>query len=136
MASFFAELERMVSAEVDTVFGEKTKLCPKVRGRYFANVPDGERSARILTGIVDFNPVALIAQDTGKYDGMRPAVAGDKIHVSYDAALFANGLPEDGDEIELLETERNGERLRISRCDPDGLGRVVCVCARAGGEAA
>lgn len=132
MASYFAELERLVTDAVDDVFGERTKFTPKVQGRYLTVSKDESQPCLELIGVVDFNPVTALAQDKGKFDGMRPSVSADRIHVSYDEALFPDALPKEGDEIELLA--RSGERLRVSRCDPDGLGRLICVCARIGGD--
>jgi hypothetical protein len=127
MPSLFAELERLVSAAVDETYAEATRIEPKAKSQYFAGSADSERTPITLVGVCDFDPVTLVAQDTGKYDGMRPAVAGDKLHVSYDEALFPTWRPQAGDVIVL--TERADEpSLRISRVDRDRFGRLVCVC--------
>lgn len=131
--SQFAELEALVSAEIDDLYGEPTLIEPMAKtSRYFAGSADGNRAGKNVIGIVDFNPVTLISQDKGKYDGLRPAVAADKIHVSYDETKFPDWRPQEGDVIVL--TERASERLVVTRTDPDGIGRFVCVCARAASE--
>lgn len=129
MPSVFAGLESLVSEEIDALYGEPTRIDPKAKtSKYLAGSADETRSAQTVTGIVDFDPVTFISQDVGKYDGARPAIAAEKIHVSYDERAL-QWMPKQGDIIVL--TDREDEPLLISRADPDGLGRVVCVCQRA-----
>lgn len=134
MSSEFAALERLVTEAVDSHFGEPVRWVPKKQGRYFGRSADADRAEAALIGVVDFNPVTVVVQDKGKYDGGRPAVAADRVHVSFDDAQFANGYPREGDTLVLLGAGRKDEALRVSRTDPDGLGRLVCVCARAVAE--
>lgn len=129
MASPFAALENLVSAEVDALYAERTRVHPMTAGRV-SRVADGARSVADAVGVVDFNPVLAKPQDMGQYDGYQPAVAADRIHVSYADSELPDGTQQN-DEIELLEPERSGQRLRITRIDPDGLGRAVCVCVPA-----
>ena len=131
----FAELEALVSAEVDAVYGEPTRVEPRVKttGRYSARIADETRSPLSVTGVVDFDPITLISQDTGKYDGMRPAISGEKIHVSYTRSVFPSWVPQQGDLIVLVDRSTQ-DLLRISRVDEDRLGRLICVCERAAAE--
>jgi hypothetical protein len=131
--SEFAALERLVSDAIDGHFGESTRLEPKAKTRYLAGAADADRDPMTLTGIVDFDPVALVAQDLGKYDGMRPSVQSERIHVSYDAASFTTWLPRANDVIVLLERP-DTPRVRVSRAEPDHLGRIVCMCTHDGVE--
>ncbi len=128
--TLFADLETLVSAEVDALMAEATRIERKVAGQYFARSADAERPPLEVAGVVDYNPVIARPKDMGQYDGYQPSLAGDRIHVSYTAALFpSRGLwPADGDEIHLLDPKRNGVRLRVTRTDPDELGRIVCIC--------
>ena len=134
MPSVFAGLESLVSEEIDAHFGEPTRVEPMAKAsKYFAGAADDTRTAKDVVGIVDFDPITQISQDTGKYDGMRPSIAADKIHVSYPMSAFATWLPKSGDIIVLIDREVQ-ERLLVSRADPDGIGRFVCVCSRAPDE--
>ena len=133
MPSVFAGLESLVSEEIDALYGEPTRIDPKAKtSKYLSGAADSTRTSQTVVGIVDFDPTTLISQDTGKYDGSRPALAGEKIHVSYDLSTL-QWEPRQGDVIVLID--REDEPLLISRVDPDGLGRVDCVCQRAPGEA-
>jgi len=128
----FAGLEDLVSAEIDALYGEPTRIEPRAKtSKYLAGSADNTRSNQTVTGIVDFDPVTLISQDTAKYDGMRPSIAGEKIHVSYDLRHLA-WAPKQGDVIVL--TDREDDALLVSRADHDGLGRIVCVCQRSGAQ--
>lgn len=126
MASPFAALENLVSDSVDELYAERTRILPMAAGRV-SRVADGDRAIVDAMGVVDFNPVLAKAQDLGQYDGYQPTADADRIHVSYADTEFPAGTRKD-DEIELLEPERGGQKLRITRVDPDGLGRFVCVC--------
>ncbi len=130
MAAPFAILETLVSAEVDAMYGEGTRIHPMAAGRV-SRIADGAREAFNAVGVVDFNPILAKPQDMGQYDGYQPTVAADRIHVSYSEPAIAGGDVRQDDEIELLSAHRNGQRLRITRIDPDGLGRRVCVCVPA-----
>lgn len=126
--TIFADLERLVSAEVDAHMAEATRIDRKVAGQYFSRSADDGRGAVEVVGVVDFNPVMARPKDLGQYDGYQPELAADKIHISYADDLFASRAdwPVPGDEIILLA--RANRRLRVTRVDPDELGRIVCVC--------
>lgn len=127
MPSLFAELETRVSAEVDRVYAERTSIRPRVKTQHFGSVADADKQQIEVLGVVDFNPVVAQPRDLGQYDGFQPKLTGDRIIVSYTATLFTpETMPKDGYEIVLVE--RNDKVLSISRVEPDGLGRVVCVC--------
>jgi hypothetical protein len=155
MVSRFAEAESIVSTTNDAWYGEETRIVPMAKGQYFAASVNGEFLD--VVGIVDINPVTVVAQDEGGYDGMQPGLAGERMHVSYDLSLFTDLLrvPKQGDEIWMLTRETHinltdvrgvpltdiignpllaGKYLakwRVTRVDPDGIGRVVCVCTKA-----
>ncbi|WP_378952078.1 hypothetical protein [Mesorhizobium sp. ANAO-SY3R2] len=134
MISEFADLEKLVSEAVDDVMGEPTRIVRKVKGEFLSRSADGSRAPLDVDGVVDFNPVLAKPMDMGQYDGYQPTTAADRIHVSYSEQVFADGKsawPKDQDEIHLLAPERAGQALRVTRVDPDGLGRLVCVCVPA-----
>ncbi|RWC91654.1 MAG: hypothetical protein EOS72_03085 [Mesorhizobium sp.] len=133
MTTPFAELEKRVSAEIDAHYGEATRVVRKVAGQYFSRSADGGRANVDVIGVVDYNPVMARPKDQGQYDGFQPGVAGDRIHVSYTASRFTDrdAWPADGDEIWLLDPDRHGAKLRVTRSDPDELGRIVSVCVPA-----
>jgi hypothetical protein len=131
--SVFSELERLVSAAVDETMSERIRIEPKRAGQYLSGPADPDRAPMVTLGAPDFDPVTLIAQDTGKYDGLRPAVSGEKLHVSFDEAPFPDWKPRQGDVLVFLD--RPGQpSVSVSRIDPDGFGRFVCVCTAAWGE--
>ena len=133
MPNLFTTLEAEVSELVDSHFGEETRIEPRVKGEFLAGAADPDRQIiETVVGVVDFAPTTLISQDTGKYDGLRPAVTSDKVHVSYAAGLFgATWEPRQGDMIVLLERSPRDE-LRVTRVDQDRQGRLVCVCVPVG----
>lgn len=129
MPSVFAGLERKVSAAVDGLYGEITRVHYRVTGGNFGSTADGGALPAQVVGIVDFKPVVVRMQDKSQYDGFQPDLAGDKSHVSYAESAFVapNRFPRAGDEIELID--RAGfARLKVVRVDPDGIGRFICVC--------
>lgn len=128
MTSPFADLERLVSAEVDAMFAECTRIYPQAKGAYFAGSADWDRDAILVDGIVDFNPTDTIGQDTGRYDGMRPTIAGSRVHISYDVAQLCVLQPKPGDNIILVERP-GAPQYRVSVVEEDGLGRLICVCS-------
>lgn len=133
MTTPFAELEEIVSETVDDHHGENTRIVPKVSGQYFSSSADGSRPPFDVIGVVDFNPVVARPKDQGQYDGYQPGLTGDRIIVSYTATRFdAPGKhpPADNYEIHLLAAGRQGMKLRVTRVDPDGLGRLICVCVK------
>lgn len=133
MPNPFTAFEAGVSELVDSHFGEETRIEPRVKGEFLAGAADPDRQAiESVVGVVDFSPTTLISQDTGKYDGLRPAVTSDKIHVSYAVSRFADTWrPRQGDTIVLTEREPR-DVLSVTRVDEDRQGRLVCVCVPAG----
>jgi hypothetical protein len=133
MTTPFAELEKIASDTIDDHMGEPTRIVRKVAGQYFSRSADGSRPPLEVVGIVDFNPVVARPKDQGQYDGYQPELSGDRIIVSYATTRFASRTdwPAKDDEIELLDPDRAGMKLRVTRPDPDGLGRLVCACVLA-----
>lgn len=131
--SIFADLETLVSTEVDAHMGEPTRIVRKVAGQYFSRSADVERAKIDAVGVVDFNPIMARPKDMGQYDGYQPELAADRIHVSYAVTAFRcrEEWPAGNDDIVLLDPSRQGRRIRITRVDPDELGRLVCVCVPA-----
>jgi len=130
--TLFADLEKLVSAEVDALMGEPTRIDRKTaQNQYFARSEDASRASVTAVGVVDFNPIIARPKDMGQYDGYQPDVAADRIHVSYAETEFVSRetRPREQDEIVLLD--RDNRRLRVTRVDPDELGRMVCVCVPA-----
>ncbi|WP_313026790.1 hypothetical protein [Brucella sp.] len=129
MFSKFAEFERLISDRVDDVMGERTLVTHYKKAEFVAAAPDPEREPLEVVGVVDFTPTIPQMQDRGRYDGFIPSLAGDKIIVSYDQYAFKNpsDRPVDGTVIETMDRPQNF-RLRVTRADPDELGRIVCVC--------
>jgi hypothetical protein len=133
MISEFSELERLVSAAVDETMSERIRIEPKAPGQYLSGSADPNRAPMIVVGAPDFDPVTLIAKDTGKYDGLRPAVSGEKLHVSFDEARFPTWKPRKGDALVFIDRP-NQPTVSVTRVDPDGFGRFVCICTPAWGE--
>lgn len=132
MPSKFADLfEPLVSAAIDDIYGEPTRIFRMVKNQIFAASASGDAPIDVI-GVIDVNPVTVTAQDEGSYDGMQPQLAGEKYHVSYDLSLFTvpGTQPVQGSEIEAT-TRSEIPRLRVTRVDPDGIGRIVCVCSKA-----
>lgn len=129
MFSKFAEFERMISDRIDDVMGERTLVTHYKKSEFVAESADPEREPFEVVGVVDFTPTIPQMQDRGRYDGFVPSLAGDKIIVSYDEHRFQNlaDRPVAGAVIETLDRPKNFT-LRVTRVDPDELGRIVCVC--------
>lgn len=151
MPSLFAELESRVSNAIDGLHGEETRIVRSQKGEFFAGSANGAQADVI--GIVDVNPITIKAQDEGNFDGLQATIPGEKYHVSYDLTKLApwNFRPQPGDRIyyitkdervsllpikglTLAQVIANGAyagflaSLLIKRVDPDGMGRIVCVC--------
>lgn len=129
MFSKFAEFERLISDRVDDVMGERTLVTYYKKAEFVAETADAEREPLEIVGVVDFTPTVPQMQDRGRYDGFVPSLAGDKIVVSYDEHLFQTfaDRPVAGTVIETLDRPKNF-KLRVTRADPDELGRIICVC--------
>lgn len=128
MTSEFAALVEAMNQKVQGHYGELTRVEPHTSGEFFGGGADSQRSPVEVVGTPDFEPKTVMSQDKSRYDGARPSITGDKIHVFYEAGVFTEWAPKKGDEIVLIST--TGERLRIVKVDPDGLGGLVCVCTR------
>lgn len=129
MPSVFAELEEDLSVELDDVYAEETQIIRQTRGKYFASSAAAAVPEDLVRGIIDLNPLVIQIQDKSQYDGMQPNVVGSKVHVSYDTSLFASRdkWPKQDDVIKALEMDGQPE-YKITRADPDGVGRVLCIC--------
>ena len=132
MTSLFAELERLATDAVDTLYGEPVRIERKVGGEFFSGSADSSRPEITVIGIVDLSPMVVAVQDESSTDGFQPTLAGEKIHVSFDEERFATAdeKPREND-ILVAATRPNSPRFRVSRIDPDGIGRFVCVCQKA-----
>jgi len=129
--SIFSELERLVSDAINTTMGDPTRILRRKKGEYLAGSEDTSLPPIDVIGVFDFNPVIATVQDKSQYDGFQPSIAAGKVHVSYDIHLFPSPAhyPRQNDEIvATLPAPHGAVRLRISRVDPDYLGRLICVC--------
>lgn len=129
MTTLFARMETAVSAAVDAVHGERTRISPRLKSEFVRGGLDANRPVREVLGVIDLNPVTIRAREQSEYDGYRPEVDGEKVHVSYTMARLGTPpvMPQDGDLIEALD--RPGvPKYRITIVEADGLGRVLCRC--------
>ena len=129
MASLFSRLEQKTSAAVDRVYGEETRIVPMTRGAVFASKENSDAQVITVLGVIDINPVAIRVQDQSGFDGLMPSFAGEKIHVSYDLSRFQNAADVPQKDWLIVASERaEMPKYRVTRVDPDGIGRIVCVC--------
>lgn len=155
MPSLFAGYESLVSEAIDGVWGDITRIVRRQSGQQFFAGPANGPFVDVV-GIVDINPVTVRQQDEGSYDGFIPQLPGESYHVSYDLTnLRAAGYqPKKDDEIICLSQDEGANlspltglsmaqvlanpalapltmTLKVTRADPDGLGRIICVCTKA-----
>lgn len=125
MTTRFQTIERRMSAAVDRLHAERTRVVPTDRNG-FASAASTLRTPYIATGVIDMNPVTTLVRSQSRYEGDAASVSADRVHVSYDvAALPAQNLwPRRGDEIEFMDRD-NEPRIKVNVVEPDGLGRVV-----------
>lgn len=129
--SIFSELEKLVSGAIDTTMGERTRILRRKKGEYFSGSEDSSRPPLDIVGVVDYNPVVAKVQVKGQYDGFQPSITSGKAHVSYDIHAFTSPAqyPREHDEIVAYMPAPIGTLyLRVTRVDPDYLGRILCVC--------
>lgn len=132
MPTLFAQMETAVSAAVDHLHMERTRITPRVKGEFVRGGQDPNRVAREVMGVIDLNPVTIRAREQSEYDGFRPELDGEKVHVSYTASRLGSpvDMPRTGDLIEALD--RPGvPKYQITIVEGDGLGRVLCRCVPA-----
>lgn len=132
MPTLFARMETAVSAAVDAVHGELTRITPMVVGEFVRGGPDPNRVVREVLGVIDFNPVTIRAREQSEYDGYRPELDGEKVHVSYTVSRLGTPveMPRKGDVIEALDLP-GVPKFQITIVEADGLGRVLCRCVPA-----
>ena len=129
MPTLFAQMETAVSAAVDHLHMERTRLVPRASGEFVRGGQDPSRPVREVMGVIDFNPATIRAREQSEYDGYRPELDGEKVHVSYTLSRLGAPavLPSKGDLIEALD--RPGVPVfQIVVVEADGLGRVLCRC--------
>lgn len=130
MPTLFAQMETAVSSAVDHLHMERTRITPRVKGEFARGGQDSTRVVREVMGVIDFNPVTIRAREQSEYDGYRPELDGEKVHVSYTASRLGSAIPRKDDLIEALD--RPGvPKFQIVTAEPDGLGRVLCRCVPA-----
>lgn len=130
MPTLFAQMETAVSAAVDHLHMERTRITPRVQGEFVRGGQDPARAVREVMGVIDFNPVTIRAREQSEYDGYRPELDGEKVHVSYTASRLGANLPRQGDLIEALD-RAGSPKFQITIVEHDGLGRVLCRCVPA-----
>ncbi|TVR06634.1 MAG: hypothetical protein EA385_15050 [Salinarimonadaceae bacterium] len=129
MPTPFAQLESAASVVVDSLHAETTRLIPRVAGEFVAGGADASRVERDIQGIVDFNPEIARAKEKRQYDGHRPEVDGEKVHISY--RVPALGLPATWPRAKdhIRAEDRPGKPVfQVVTVEPDGIGRLVCRC--------
>lgn len=130
MTTPFANLEKKLSSSIDRMYAENTRIIRKTKGEIFSSVADGSRPPVDVVGVIDINPMTIVAQDQGQYDGFQPSFAANRIHVSYKYGVFADKdeWPRQDDRIVALD--RTGTpTYRVTRdAEDDGIGRVLCIC--------
>lgn len=132
MPTLFARMETAVSAAVDAIHGELTRITPMVAGEFVRGGLDPNRVVREVLGVIDFNPVTIRAREQSEYDGYRPELDGEKVHVSYTVSRLGTPveMPRKGDVIEALDLP-GVPKFQITIVEADGLGRVLCRCVPA-----
>jgi hypothetical protein len=131
MVSVFAQLEERASAAVDHVYAERVRIDRKLmRKSAFEAAADDNRTSITVLGVVDINPKTIELADKSEYDGMGAQIRGESVHVSFDLSRFEtdDDRPAQGDRL-IAEDRSPAPAYRVTRVDPDGLGRIVCVCA-------
>lgn len=131
MATRFESREARVSASIDREHAEPTRVSPRAAGVYLAGSSDAARLVREVLGIVDLKPVVARIKDRAEYDSFRAEIEGEVIHVSYATSRFPDqdAWPKAKDEIHAYERVTLPNRFQVVAVMPDGLGRIVCVCA-------
>lgn len=132
MTTLFARMETAVSAAVDNVYGEPTRIVPRKMGEFVRGSSDPTRMERDVMGVIDFNPVTVRSKEMSEYDGYRPELDGEKVHVSYTASRLGSPVipPAVGDYIVALD--RPGTpRFQVVSVEADGIGRILCRCTPA-----
>lgn len=129
MTTRFAAAETKVSAAIDGWHGEMTRVSPRAAGQFVAGGPDPSRSEADVIGIIDFNPLVARIKDRSEYDGFRPEVEGERVHVTYATSRFASpaAWPRAKDHIEALDRP-GSPAFQVVTVEPDGLGRILCKC--------
>lgn len=130
MTTLFARMETAVSAAVDAVHGERTRITPRVAGEFIRGGQDPTRVVREVMGVIDFNPVTIRAREQSEYDGYRPELDGEKVHVSYTTSRLGVDVPRKDDLIEALDLP-GVPKFQIVVVENDGLGRTLCRCVPA-----
>jgi hypothetical protein len=144
MSTFRSLYEPRTSERIDAFYGDQILIERMTKGSYFGAVADGSRAPLVVTGIIDVNPVTVTLKVEGSYDGLVPQLAGEKYHVSFDIKKFptTSDLPKPDDLLTAVivtgiigspvyTPDPNFPKLRVTRVDPDGINRIICVCSRA-----
>jgi hypothetical protein len=131
MATRFAALEARVSSRVDNMYGEPVRVQPRAV-EDFGTESDPDRPAYEATGVADFNPKIVQMKGVGRHDGDYADIEGGAVHVSFHESKLPpdrNRWPKQGDLLVLVD--RTTDRaFRVVTVEPDGIGRMVCRCAR------
>lgn len=135
----WAEMENMVSEKVDATFGEAFEFRPMRQLTVNDRVQtDHDRSVRDVTGIFAA-PTTDHELDVGRQtrthvyggDGMARVIL-QQPRISFDERQFTTGaLPRRLDQFKRAAT---GMIYSVEDVQPDGQGRMVCVCAQVNRE--
>lgn len=131
MASPFDAAMRAADAMLDRTFAERARIEPQSSGEYAAT-DDPERPSYEADVVVGQYPSHLTFKYVGKFDGDKPTIAADEIHVwAHEDQLPADRAmwPKAQDRVVLL-TRPNDHALIIHAVEPDGVGRFMYRCVR------
>lgn len=132
MSTDFADYESLVSEVVDDVHGEPVRFVAMLANQYTGRSADPDRPDFETIGVFDRHPVMAQAVDKGQYDGYQPNLSADRVHISVQEEHLTGWRPKTGDQIYLLDqlkSDNQPKAVTIKDEQPDGIGRVVFVCA-------
>lgn len=135
MPSAFHRYEDRLSEKADRLMGEPVSIIAHTKSGLMGSKIDETKGIITKTAIVDFDPIVAAPKYAKSRDGFQPSVNGSEVHVSFDLSVFEDEDEQpksgsDGTKLRLDDPERDGMVLTISRIDPDGIGRIVCVCVK------
>jgi hypothetical protein len=131
MVSPFLAIDAAASAAVDTAFGEKVRILPRLGGKYSAGGADHDRSERDVIAVLteDHDVQRTDGDRIGKNFGFN--LEAGPIRVSFDNGLFPalSDRPNKGDQLQARD--RPGQPIfEVVRVLPDNASRIVLHCSR------
>lgn len=129
MASPFAAAMRAADRIIDKVFAEPVRVEPQASGEYVAT-DDTSRDPYVADMIVGMYPNNIQFKYVGKYDGDKPQIAGDEVHIwALDEKLPADRSqwPKINDRLVLVDRP-DEHALLIHTIERDDVGRFMYRC--------